>query len=71
MVNVYWIDIVSISYYDSRKGKSKYFFIGSRKSSRSYSSGPDLKHGPTELGRDPQVNERAQCVLATFGKLHL
>ena len=26
MVNVYWIDIVSISYYDSRKGKSKYFF---------------------------------------------
>src|SRR5205085_11715461 len=30
----------------------------------------NLEKGPSQLGRDSEVNERAQCIFATFGKLH-
>src|SRR5438552_231728 len=30
----------------------------------------DLEDGPSQLGRDSEVNEGAQCIFATFGKLH-
>src|SRR5205823_8191961 len=30
----------------------------------------DLEKGPSQFGRDAEVNESAQCIFATFGKLH-
>ena len=30
----------------------------------------DLEDGPSQLGRDSEVNEGAQCIFATFGELH-
>src|SRR5207248_5358643 len=30
----------------------------------------DLEDGPSQHGRDSEVNEGAQCIFATFGKLH-
>src|SRR5437764_11599318 len=30
----------------------------------------DLEDGPAQFGRDSKVNEGAQCIFATFGKLH-
>src|SRR5207248_2068445 len=31
----------------------------------------DLEDGPSQLGSDAEVNEGAQCIFATFGKLHV
>src|SRR5207248_406263 len=31
----------------------------------------NLENGPSEFGSDAEVNERAQCIFATFGKLHV
>src|SRR5437016_5875640 len=30
----------------------------------------DLEKGPSQFGRDAEVNESAQCIFATFGELH-